>query len=81
MDKVGVLSEVDNSYEARFGDGGYGAKANSVLAKVRARVVVLQPEPRGRNGARIDVDGGGGRCRAGVVLDGDVGQGGFGRGD
>lgn len=32
--KVGKLSEVDNSYEARFGEGGYGAKANEKLRTV-----------------------------------------------
>ncbi len=37
MDKVGVLSEVDNSYEARFGEGGYGAKANEKLRTVRGK--------------------------------------------
>lgn len=37
MAKVGILSEVDNSYEARFGEGGYGAKANAKLSKVRGK--------------------------------------------
>jgi hypothetical protein len=35
--KVGTLSEVDNSYEARFGEGGYGHKASAVLALVRGK--------------------------------------------
>ncbi len=37
MVKVGILSEVDNSYEARFGEGGYGAKANEKLRTVRGK--------------------------------------------
>jgi len=35
--QVGKLSEVDNSYEARFGEGGYGHKASAVLAQVRGK--------------------------------------------
>lgn len=35
--QVGKLSEVDNSYEARFGDGGYGAKASAKLVTVRGK--------------------------------------------
>jgi hypothetical protein len=35
--EVGKLSEVDNSYEARFGEGGYGAKASAVLRTVRGK--------------------------------------------
>jgi len=35
--KVGLLSEVDSSYEARFGEGGYGHKASAVLRSVRGR--------------------------------------------
>ena len=35
--EVGKLSEVDNSYEARFGEGGYGAKANEKLRTVRGK--------------------------------------------
>jgi len=35
--QVGKLSEVDNSYEARFGEGGYGHKASAVLALVRGK--------------------------------------------
>ena len=37
MHEVGRLSEVDNSYEARFGEGGYGAKANEKLRTVRGK--------------------------------------------
>ncbi len=32
--KVGTFVEADNSYEARFGEGGYGAKANEKLRTV-----------------------------------------------
>lgn len=35
--QVGVLSEVDNSYEARFGADGYGAKASAKLVTVRGK--------------------------------------------
>lgn len=35
--QVGKLSEVDNSYEARFGEGGYGAKASAKLVTVRGK--------------------------------------------
>ena len=35
--KVGLLSEVDSSYEARFGEGGYGHRASAVLRSVRGR--------------------------------------------
>mmetsp|Transcript_15636 Transcript_15636/g.32605 ORF Transcript_15636/g.32605 Transcript_15636/m.32605 type:complete len:138 (-) Transcript_15636:89-502(-) len=61
MDKVGVLSEVDNSYEARFGEGGYGAKANSVLAKVRGKDFRHEKTKRKRGtyrGGTIDTSSG-----------------------
>ena len=35
--QVGRLTEVDNSYEARFGEGGYGAKANEKLRLVQGK--------------------------------------------
>lgn len=37
MCKVGILSEVDNSYEARFGEGGYGAQSNAKLRTVQGK--------------------------------------------
>ena len=61
MNKVGILSEVDNSYEARFGEGGYGAKANSVLAKVRGKDFRHEKTKRKRGtyrGGTIDTSSG-----------------------
>ena len=59
--QVGVLSEVDNSYEARFGEGGYGAKASAVLRTVRGKDFRHEKTKRKRGtyrGGIIDMSGG-----------------------
>ena len=59
--QVGKLSEVDNSYEARFGEGGYGAKASAVLRKVRGKDFRHEKTKRKRGtyrGGTIDTSSG-----------------------
>lgn len=59
--QVGKLSEADNSYEARFGEGGYGAKASAVLRKVRGKDFRHEKTKRKRGtyrGGIIDTTGG-----------------------
>ena len=61
MSKVGILSEVDNSYEARFGEGGYGAKANAKLRTVRGKDFRHEKTKRKRGtyrGGTIDTSSG-----------------------
>ena len=59
--QVGILSEVDNSYEARFGEGGYGHKASKVLRTVRGKDFRHEKTKRKRGtyrGGTIDTTGG-----------------------
>lgn len=61
MCKVGILSEVDNSYEARFGEGGYGAKANEKLRTVQGKKFQHEKTKRKRGtyrGGLIDTSSG-----------------------
>ena len=61
MDKVGTYSEKDNSYEARFGEDGYGAKANAKLRLVRGKDFRHEKTKRKRGtyrGGTIDTSGG-----------------------
>lgn len=60
-DKVGMFSEKDNSYEARFGEGGYGAKANQKLRTVRGKDFRHEKTKKKRGtyrGGTIDTAGG-----------------------